>query len=69
MIEAGRLIEFRRSEALYHRRNEPGGMYGVAEGRIVLSTMGQDDLPIAGHIMRPCTWFDYGWVFDRKRRR
>ena len=68
VIDAGRLIELRRGEALYHPGDEPGGMYGVAKGGIVLSTMGRDDLPVAGHIVRPCTWFGYGSVFDRQRR-
>ena len=68
VISAGRLIELRRGEALYHPGDEPGGMYGVAEGGIVLSTVGRDDLPVAGHIVRPCTWFGYGSFFDRKQR-
>ena len=62
------MIELRRGEALYHPGDEPGGMYGVAEGGIVLSTMGRDGLPVAGHIVRPCTWFGYASVFDRQRR-
>lgn len=68
IIDAGRIIEFRRGEALYHPGDEPGGMYGVAEGGVVLSTLGRDDLPVAGHIVRPCSWFGYGSVFDRQRR-
>ena len=68
VIEAGRVIELRRGEALYHPGDEPGGMYGVAEGGIVLSTMGRNGLPVAGHIVRPCSWFGYASVFDRQRR-
>jgi CRP/FNR family cyclic AMP-dependent transcriptional regulator len=68
VIDAGRLIELRRGEALYHPGDEPGGMYGVTEGGIVLSTMGRDGLPVAGHIVRPCSWFGYASVFDRQRR-
>jgi CRP-like cAMP-binding protein len=68
VIDAGRIIKFHRGEPLYHPGDEPGGMYGVAEGGIVLSTIGRDDLPVAGHIVRPCTWFGYGSVFDRQRR-
>lgn len=68
VIDAGRIIAFRRGEALYHPGDEPGGMYGVAEGGVVLSTLGRDDLPVAGHIVRPCSWFGYGSVFNRQRR-
>jgi hypothetical protein len=45
VTDAGRLIEARRGEALYHPGDEPGGMYGVAEGGIVLSTFGRDGEP------------------------
>lgn len=68
VMDAGRILEFGRGEALYHPGDEPGGMYGVAEGGIVLSTLGRDNLPVAGHIVRPCSWFGYGSVFDRQRR-
>lgn len=68
VIDAGRLIELRRGEVLYHPGDEPGGMYGVVEGGIVLSTMGRNALPVAGHIVRPCSWFGYASVFDRQRR-
>lgn len=69
MFEAGRVLEFRRGDALYHPGDDPGGMYGVAEGGILLSTMARDGLPVPGHIMRRCTWFGYGSVFDRQRRK
>jgi CRP/FNR family cyclic AMP-dependent transcriptional regulator len=69
VVDAGRLIEFRRGDALYHPGDEPGGMYGVAEGGILLSTVGRDGLPVAGHIIRRCTWFGYGSVLDRQRRK
>jgi CRP-like cAMP-binding protein len=68
VIEAGRPIELHRGGALYHPGDDPGGMYGVAAGGIVLSTIGRDGLPIAGHIVRQCNWFGYASVFDRQRR-
>jgi CRP-like cAMP-binding protein len=68
VIDAGRTLEFRRGDTLYQPGDEPGGMYGVVEGGIVLSTMGRDGLPVAGHIVRPCTWFGYASVFNRQRR-
>jgi CRP/FNR family cyclic AMP-dependent transcriptional regulator len=69
VIDAGRVLEFRRGDALYHPGDEPGGMYGVAEGGILLSTTGRDGLPVPGHIMRRCTWFGYASVLDRQRRK
>jgi CRP/FNR family transcriptional regulator, cyclic AMP receptor protein len=69
ITDAGRIIELRRGDALYQPGDGPGGMYGVASGGIVLSTFGRDGFPVPGHIMRPCTWFGYGSVFDKQRRR
>ncbi len=68
VIEAGRLLRFRRGEALYQSAGEPGGMFGVAEGGIVLSIPGRNGLPTAAHIVRPSSWFGYGSVFNKQRR-
>lgn len=68
VIDAGRVLELSRGDTLYQPGDEPGGMYGIAAGGIVLSTMGRDGLPVAGHIVRPCSWFGYGAVFNRQRR-
>ena len=42
VIEAGRLLRFRRGESLYQPGDGPGGMFGVAEGGIVLSISGRN---------------------------
>jgi hypothetical protein len=46
-----------------------GGMYGAFGGGIVLSVIGRDSLPVAGHIIRRCDWFGYGSFFDRQNRK
>jgi CRP-like cAMP-binding protein len=43
-------------------------MYGVVAGGIVISTVGRDGLPTAGHIVRRCSWFGYGSVLDKQIR-
>jgi CRP-like cAMP-binding protein len=68
VIEAGRLVEFDRGEALYQPGDGPGGMYGVVSGGILLSAFARNGLPVAGHIARRCTWFGFGSVLDRHRR-
>lgn len=68
VIEAGRLLRFRRGEALYQSAGGPGGMLGVAEGGIVLSIPGRNGLPTAAHIVRPSSWFGYGSLFNKQRR-
>ena len=52
VIEAGRLLRFRRGEALYQPGDGPGGMFGVTEGGIVLSIPGRNGVPTAAHIAR-----------------
>jgi CRP-like cAMP-binding protein len=68
VIEAGRLLTFRRGEALYQPGDGPGGMFGVVAGGIVLSIPGRNGLPTAAHIVRPSSWFGYGSVFSKQRR-
>jgi CRP-like cAMP-binding protein len=68
VIEAGRLLRFRRGEAPYQPGDGPGGMYGVADGGIVLSIPGRNGVPTAAHIVRPSSWFGYGSVFSKQQR-
>jgi CRP/FNR family cyclic AMP-dependent transcriptional regulator len=68
IIDAGRLLVLRRGDSLFHPNDEPGGMYGVVEGGIIISALGRDGLPVAGHIHRQCGWFGYGSFLERQRR-
>jgi CRP-like cAMP-binding protein len=68
VIEAGRLLRFRRGEALYQPGDGPGGMFGVAEGGIVLSIPGRNGVATAAHIARTGSWFGYGSVFNKQQR-
>ncbi len=68
LLRGGRLVEVRKGDVLYQPGDGPGGMYGVAAGGIVMSTMGRDGLPVAGHIFRSCSWFGYASVLDRQNR-
>jgi CRP-like cAMP-binding protein len=68
VIEAGRLLRFGRGEALYQPGDGPGGMFGVAEGGIVLSIPAQNGMPTAAHIVRPGSWFGYGSVLSKQQR-
>jgi CRP-like cAMP-binding protein len=68
VVEAGRILILRKGETVYRPEDSPGGMYGVAEGGILMSTFGRDGAPIPGHIARRCHWFGYGSVLDKQRR-
>ncbi len=68
VVAAGRLVELVRGGALYHPGDEAGGMYAIVEGGIVVSAVGRDGLPVAGHIVRRCSWFGYASMFNRQDR-
>jgi CRP-like cAMP-binding protein len=68
VLDAGRTVPLRRGDALFRPGDDPGGIYGVVDGGIVLSTTGHDGLAAAGHIMRRGAWFGYGSVTFRQKR-
>jgi CRP-like cAMP-binding protein len=68
IIEAGRLIEVRRGDSLFHPGDAPGGMYGVIAGGITMSAAGRDGLPVVGHIHRQGGWFGYGSFLEKQKR-
>jgi CRP-like cAMP-binding protein len=68
VVQAGRVVAVRKGERLYEPEDNPGGMFGVIEGGMLMATAGRDGLPLPGHIARRCHWFGYGSVLERQRR-
>ncbi len=68
VMAAVRIVLLSEGQALFHPKDEPGGIYGVAAGGILLSVVGLDGLPVPGHIMRSGGWFGYGSVALRQNR-
>lgn len=68
VIQAGRALDLRKGELLYNPEDNPGGMYGVVAGGMLMATQGRDGLPMPGHIARRCHWFGYGSVLEKQRR-
>jgi CRP-like cAMP-binding protein len=68
IVDAGRLLELGRGDSLYHPGDDPGGMYGIVEGGVVISAIGRNGLPVAGHIHRQCGWFGYGSFLEKQQR-
>jgi CRP-like cAMP-binding protein len=68
VIQAGRTLELRKGDLLYNPEDNPGGMYGVVAGGMLMATHGRDGLPMPGHIARCCHWFGYGSVLEKQRR-
>lgn len=68
VIQAGRVLTLDKGDPLYRPEDDPGGMYGVASGGMLMATEGRDGLPLPGHIARRCHWFGYGSVLEKQRR-
>lgn len=68
VVQGGRTISLRKGELLYNPEDNPGGMFGVVEGGMLMATLGRDGLPLPGHIARRCHWFGYGSVLEKQRR-
>lgn len=68
VVKAGRPLALRKGERLYSPEDNPGGMFGVVQGGMLMATEGRDGLPLPGHIARRCHWFGYGSVLEKQRR-
>jgi CRP-like cAMP-binding protein len=68
VIDAGRLVKIGKGQPLFNPGDDPGGMYGVAKGGMIMAARGRNGLPLPGHIARACHWFGYASVFDKQRR-
>jgi len=68
VFDAGRITVLDRGAVLFRPGDDPGGIYGVVDGGIVISATGHDGLPAAGHILRRGAWFGYGSVTVRRKR-
>jgi CRP/FNR family transcriptional regulator, cyclic AMP receptor protein len=68
IIHAGRTMTLSKGQLLYSPEDNPGGMFGVVAGGMLMATQGRDGLPLPGHIARRCHWFGYGSVLEKQRR-
>jgi CRP/FNR family cyclic AMP-dependent transcriptional regulator len=68
VVQAGRTVALGKGDPLYGPEDNPGGMYGVVSGGMLMATQGRDGLPLPGHIARRCHWFGYGSVLEKQRR-
>jgi CRP-like cAMP-binding protein len=68
VLDAGRQLALARGAPVFHPQGDPGGIFGVISGGVVISTVGRDGLSVAGHIMRRGAWFGSGAVLFRLNR-
>jgi CRP/FNR family cyclic AMP-dependent transcriptional regulator len=68
VLDGGRLVSVDRGKPLFRPEDDPGGVYGVVAGGMVMFTTGHDGAPRAEHIMRRGAWFGYGAVLFRHNR-
>jgi CRP/FNR family transcriptional regulator, cyclic AMP receptor protein len=68
ILDAGRVVSLARGDVLFRPEDEPGGMFGVAAGGILLSMTSRAGLPVPFHIVRRYSWFGFGAVLTRQVR-
>jgi CRP-like cAMP-binding protein len=68
ILSPGRVLSLPRGKSLYAAGDEPGGVYGILSGGIMMSAPGRDGLPLAGHILRRGAWFGHGPLMTKRRR-
>jgi CRP-like cAMP-binding protein len=68
VLDGGRLVSIDRGKPLFRQEDDPGGIYGVVAGGMVMFTTGHDGAPRAEHIMRRGAWLGYGAVLFRHNR-
>jgi CRP/FNR family cyclic AMP-dependent transcriptional regulator len=67
ILSCARLRGFRRGEYAYHLDDEPGGMFGVAEGSFGVMVPSGGELLIC-HLLRVGAWFGAGPILTAGRR-
>jgi CRP/FNR family cyclic AMP-dependent transcriptional regulator len=67
LLACARLRSFRRGEYAYHVDDEPGGMFGVAEGSFGVLVPSGGELSMC-HLLRAGAWFGAGPVLTAGRR-
>jgi CRP-like cAMP-binding protein len=67
ILSCARLRVFRRGEYAYHLDDEPGGMFGVAEGSFGVMVPSGGELSIC-HLLRAGAWFGAGPILTAGRR-
>jgi CRP/FNR family transcriptional regulator, cyclic AMP receptor protein len=67
LLACARLRSFQRGEYAYHVDDEPGGMFGVAEGSFGVLVPSGGELSMC-HLLRAGAWFGAGPVLTAGRR-
>jgi|APEBP8051073178_1049388.scaffolds.fasta_scaffold00042_207 CRP-like cAMP-binding protein len=68
IIGASHRLRAEAGRHLYQIGDEPGGIYGVVSGGILLSVQGRSGDLTPAHIVRSGTWFGHGPLMTRRRR-
>jgi CRP/FNR family transcriptional regulator, cyclic AMP receptor protein len=68
IIGASHRLRAEAGRHLFQIGDEPGGIYGVVSGGILLSVQGRSGHLSPAHIVRSGTWFGHGPLMTRRRR-
>jgi CRP/FNR family transcriptional regulator, cyclic AMP receptor protein len=68
ILGASHRLKAEAGRQLYQIGDEPGGIYGVVSGGILLSVQGRSGELRPAHIVRQGVWFGHGPLMTRRRR-
>lgn len=68
LLKRARLLTFPNGAPVYHAGDDPGGIYGIVSGGILVYVPGIDGTERLGHIARSGVWFGHGPALTRDGR-
>ena len=69
LLQRSFLKHYKRGEAVFHFGDPLGGIYGLVEGCVTISTSPEDSLPRMFHVGVPGTWTGEGCYLSGQLRR
>lgn len=68
LLTRARQVAFPTGKSIFHAGDDPGGIYGIVSGGILVYVPGMDGSERLAHIVRPGVWFGHGPVLTRDDR-
>ena len=69
LLKQADLLVLTTGEPIFHAGDDPGGIYCIVSGGILVYVPSLDGIERLAHIARPCVWFGHGPVLAREGRK
>jgi CRP/FNR family cyclic AMP-dependent transcriptional regulator len=69
LLKQADLLVLTTGEPIFHAGDDPGGIYCIVSGGILVYVPSLDGIERLAHIARPCVWFGHGPVLAREVRK